>query len=84
MDSSKLLALPAARVVTGGPEDEDLWDVARAAQYLGLSRHWVYKAVASGTIPYRKIGAAVRFVPAEIKAWALGERNTPVKGCSRR
>ena len=71
MNSSRLLALPAAQMARSGPDDEDLWDVARTAQYLGLSRHWVYKAVATGTIPYRKIGAAVRFVPSEIKAWAL-------------
>ena len=39
-----------------------------------MSKHWVYRAVAAGIIPYRKIGAAIRFVPAEIKAWADARR----------
>ena len=54
--------------------DDHLWDVLRTAEFLSMSKHWVYRAVAAGTIPYRKIGAAIRFVPAEIKAWADGRR----------
>ncbi len=54
--------------------DDALWDVLRTARFLSMSRHWVYKAVAAGTIPYRKIGAAIRFVPAEIRTWADSSR----------
>lgn len=54
--------------------DEHLWDVLRTAEFLSMSKHWVYRAVAAGIIPYRKIGAAIRFVPAEIKAWADARR----------
>jgi predicted DNA-binding transcriptional regulator AlpA len=46
----------------------------RAAEFLSMSKHLVYRAVAAGTIPYRKIGAAIRFVPGEINAWADARR----------
>ncbi len=50
-------------------DDEDLWDVGRAAQFLGVSRSWLYHRTEAGELPYRKIGALLRFVPAELRAW---------------
>ncbi len=50
-------------------DDEDLWDVARAARFLGVSRSWLYHRTEAGELPYRKIGALLRFVPAELRAW---------------
>jgi excisionase family DNA binding protein len=49
--------------------DEDLWDVARAAQFLGMSVSWTYRAAESGVLPYRRIGSRLRFVPSELRAW---------------
>jgi excisionase family DNA binding protein len=53
--------------------EEDLWNVKRAAKFLAMSTHWIYKAVAEGTVPYRKIGSAIRFVPAELRAWVAAQ-----------
>lgn len=57
------------------PETKEraLRDVAWVAEFLGVSRSWVYQATASGVIPCVRIGALVRFDPAVIKAWVRGE-----------
>jgi len=49
--------------------DEDLWDVARAARFLGMSVSWTYRAAENGVLPYRRIGSGLRFVPTERRAW---------------
>jgi predicted DNA-binding transcriptional regulator AlpA len=54
------------------PPDEDLWNVARAARFLGMSTHWVYRAAERGDLPYRKIGSRLRFLPGELRTWAQG------------
>ncbi len=50
-----------------------LRDVSWVAQFLGVSKSWVYQATASGTIPCVRVGALVRFDPTVIKAWVRGE-----------
>jgi len=54
------------------PPDEDLWDVGRVAQFLGFSRDTVYRLVEKGEIPFRRICARLRFLPAEVRMWASG------------
>ncbi len=55
--------------------DEDrLWKVADVARFLCFSRAWVYAAVGAERIPYVEVGGHPRFVPSEIKAWALAKR----------
>lgn len=49
--------------------EKDALDVEGAAKRLGMSVSWVYKATASGTIPYFKIGRAVRFDGAKLDAY---------------
>lgn len=49
---------------------EPLWNVEAAAQYLGVTRHWVYRRCADGTLPHKKIGNRTRLIPAEVRAWA--------------
>jgi len=56
------------------PPDEDLWDVRRAAGYLGMSVHWVYKAVERERIPHTMIGSRVRFIPKDLRLWVEGGR----------
>jgi len=58
-----------------GPESGilALRDVAWVAEFLGVSKSWVYQATASGKLPCVRIGALVRFDPAVIKAWVKGE-----------
>ena len=50
-----------------------LRDVSWVAQFLGVSKSWVYQSTASGTIPCVRVGALVRFDPTVIKAWVRGE-----------
>ena len=52
------------------PADEDLWDVKRAAQFLGLSVDGVYRAAERGDIPSVRVLNRRRFIPASLKAWA--------------
>lgn len=52
-----------------GPQPEHLWDVGETAAFIRKSCRGVYKMVERRQIPYLKIGAAVRFDPAEIRAW---------------
>ena len=69
MAEPKLTALPGG---LDDPDDEDLWQPERVARFLGMSRHWVYKAAERGDIPYLKIGTRLRFDPSKVRAWALG------------
>ncbi len=71
MNAMKLTRIPNPSPASGdiSPED-DLWDVGRAARFLGLSRSWVYRTAEAGLLPYRRIASRLRFVPAELRAWA--------------
>jgi excisionase family DNA binding protein len=59
-----------SRESTELPPDEDLWDVRRAAQFLGLSVDGVYRAAERGDIPSIRVLNRRRFIPAKLKAWA--------------
>jgi predicted DNA-binding transcriptional regulator AlpA len=74
MGSPNLIVLPSPR--TTGSDDE-LWDIRRACAFLGMSKYWMYRAVAAGKVPHRKIGSAIRFIPAELRAWALRQPGSP-------
>jgi|CXWL01.1.fsa_nt_gi excisionase family DNA binding protein len=50
-----------------------LRDVAWVAEFLGVSKSWVYQATAAGRIPCIRLGALVRFDAATIKAWSRGQ-----------
>ena len=54
------------------PGDESLWDASDVARYLKVSRSWVYHQAESGTLPHRRVGALLRFIPTAIRAFALG------------
>ncbi|HEY3451681.1 MAG TPA: helix-turn-helix domain-containing protein [Myxococcales bacterium] len=56
------------------PAEENLWTVARVAKFLDLSTCWVYRAAERDELPVLRIGAALRFDPAEIRAWLKGRR----------
>ncbi len=50
-----------------------LWDVHQAAAFFGRSASWVYKAAERGELPRaRGFGWGLRFVPAELEAYAKG------------
>ncbi len=50
-----------------------LWSVRQAAAFLGRSTSWVYKAAERGELPRaRGLGWGLRFVPADVHAFARG------------
>jgi hypothetical protein len=59
---------------------EGLWDVKRAADYLGITATALYKFCKRGLVPHIRLaqqGAKrprLRFVPHEVCAWAAGQR----------
>ena len=55
-------------------DKHQLWNAARAAEYLGVSTSWVYHRSAEGSIPCVRVGHALRFDPAALAAWTRGER----------
>jgi excisionase family DNA binding protein len=56
-----------------GPNDEALWDARDVASYLKVSRSWVYQHAEDGTLPSLRIGGLRRFLPGQIRAFALGQ-----------
>jgi excisionase family DNA binding protein len=60
------------------PQDARLWGPAEAATFLNMSESWVYSAARSGVLPAIRLGRAVRFDPATLRAWVRGERGGKV------
>lgn len=54
------------------PSEESLWDANDVARYLKVSRSWVYHQAENGTLPYRRVGALLRFEPASIREFVHG------------
>lgn len=50
---------------------EPLWTVHEAAAYLKMSSSWLYKRVAEGAVPHVKLGNIVRFVPDQVRQFAV-------------
>jgi excisionase family DNA binding protein len=57
-------------------QPQELWDVARASQFLGVPVGTVYSWVEADPprLPHLKLGRAVRFDPDELIAWAREQR----------
>jgi excisionase family DNA binding protein len=51
---------------------EALWNANDVAAYLKASTSYVYKAAERGDLPCRRLGALLRFVPDQVRAWAEG------------
>lgn len=51
---------------------EALWTVQQVASFLSMSVSWVYKEIEAGRLPCIRLGAAVRFVPQEIRRYVDG------------
>jgi excisionase family DNA binding protein len=65
---------PEARTSLGERSKEAaLRSVAWVAEFLGVSKSWVYQATSSGNLPCIRIGSAVRFDPDAVRAWLRGE-----------
>ena len=61
------------------PETKEraLRDVAWVAEFLGVSKSWVYQATANGVLPCIRLGSALRFEKATIERWIRESRASP-------
>ena len=48
---------------------EELWDISRVAEYLGVSERTVYNRVRTGELPALKVGRLWRVRPSELEEW---------------
>jgi excisionase family DNA binding protein len=55
---------------TTPPRRDGLWDANDVAQYLKVSRSWVYHRAEAGQLPHRRIGGLLRFDADAIRAFA--------------
>ena len=63
---------------------EELWDIRRVSQYLGIKRSTLYAMIEKKEIPHYRIGRLARFRQAEIDAWLLTKKRANGKeqdGC---
>lgn len=55
---------------------DELWDIARVAEYLGVTERTVYNKVRAGDLPAVKVGRLWRVRPVELEAWLSGTSQT--------
>lgn len=58
-------------VYNGKPADDDILDVQGVADYLKVTKQWVYEKVHQNAIPYYKVGKYPRFRRSTIDEWLL-------------
>ena len=56
--------------------DETLLTVVEAAQFLRVSRSWVYQAAQRGELPAFHVGRTVRFTRSTLQAWVEKQKTT--------
>ncbi len=61
--------------VSASTANDALWTPQQVAQYLNVSRSWVYQKAEAGMIPLIRMpgSSLLRFEPAAIRAYARGE-----------
>ncbi len=53
---------------------DELWDISRVAEYLGVTERTVYNRVRSGELPAVKVGRLWRVRVADLETWLSGSR----------
>jgi excisionase family DNA binding protein len=53
---------------------DELWDIRRLSQYLGIKKSTLYTLIERKEIPFYRIGRLARFRPAEIDEWLLTKK----------
>lgn len=57
---------------------KELWTIEEAAQYLGMSKSYLYKLTSKGAIPhYKPFGKMVYFNRPELEQWLQRNRIVP-------
>ncbi|MCB0415432.1 MAG: helix-turn-helix domain-containing protein [Bdellovibrionales bacterium] len=54
--------------------DKLIWTIEEVCQFTTYKRGTIYNLVSEGSIPYRKCGRKLFFVPSEILKWIKGEQ----------
>ncbi len=50
-----------------------LWDTREAANFLKVSRSWIYARVERDEMPYIRVGGLIRFVPSQLRDWTFAK-----------
>lgn len=53
--------------------NEGLWTAKETAAFLKVSVSWIYLHAAAGTLPSVRIVGLRRFIPAQVRAFAVGQ-----------
>jgi excisionase family DNA binding protein len=51
---------------------EQLWTTTEVADYLRVSRSWVYTQAEAGRLPCLHVGGLLRFEPSAVEGWLRG------------
>jgi excisionase family DNA binding protein len=51
-----------------------------AAEYVNLSKSFLYRRTMNKEIPFRKVGKKILFEPVELKAWVEAHAVVPAQG----
>ncbi len=54
--------------------DNLIWTIEEVSKFTSYKKGTIYNLVSSGSIPYRKRGRKLFFVPCEILSWIKGEQ----------
>ncbi|MGD0230077.1 MAG: excisionase family DNA-binding protein [Syntrophorhabdales bacterium] len=67
---------------------DELWDVGKLSQYLGIKKSTLYALVERKEIPFYRIGRLARFKLSEINEWLLtkkqGKQEVPIARAHRK
>ncbi|MHC4183358.1 MAG: helix-turn-helix domain-containing protein [Planctomycetota bacterium] len=62
-------------LLNNSPEGDELMDVRGLAEYLNVTKQWVYEKTHSNAIPYYKVGKYPRYRRSKIDEWLLEKEN---------
>lgn len=57
------------QIALGTADDGNLWDVKRAAEFLGMKQYTIRSWVRQGRLPAIVIGRVIRFDPNKLREW---------------
>lgn len=69
-------------LLTHGRDDAEIFSVITLAEYLGVSKQWVYDKKKCGKIPHFKAGRLLKFRKREIDRWVASQNVSPANQCS--
>jgi len=70
-------------LLSGRTEDDTILDVEGLAEYLKVSKKWIYERVQFKEIPYCKVGGHLRFKKSDITKWIDSQKTPSVNPLSR-